>query len=99
MAEDHKILSRTPFLITTVVFGVASCALIVFSIYTVVVTPGIDQVPIYVDQHLQRMENKAVYLSIAPLFATFFFFAVGYCTLTWNSYVRRIEERRALYIS
>ena len=98
MGSGSAFPSRRPVLIATIICGLFDLALIIFSIYTYVVTPNIDQVPIYVDQHLQRTETKFAYLSCAVWTQTFFFILVGYTALSWNAgLVRLPEERQAFY--
>src|SRR5712691_4161936 len=98
MRSGSTFPSRRPVLVATIICGLFDLALIIFSIYTYVVTPNIDQVPIYVDQHLQRMETKIAYLSSAVWPQTFFFILIGYTALRWNSgFAHLPEKRRAFY--
>src|SRR5438552_1025862 len=82
-------LPRTPFLIAALVGAVVFVLGTAISTYTYVNTPGIAEVPIYVNQKFVRTESKEIYLSVFPIFEFWMCFIMIYPIMRWDSFSRR----------
>ena len=92
-------LSKTPFVIAASVGTVVFVLGAAISAYTYVNTPGISEVPIYVDQKFVRTESKEIYLSVFPIFEFWILFMVMYLVIRWNSYSQKAQTIVAYHVA
>jgi hypothetical protein len=91
-------LSRTPVVIGAVVCGLTTLIGISASLYTHLNTPGLEQVPIYIDGKIIRTESKLIFLWVYPIFQILAFLVLLACgSLGWSIFSHRLRADEEYY--
>lgn len=89
--EERWRVSRLTLVASTLICGVMFLAVASASIYALVKTPDLPELPVYIQGQLQKTENKARYFGWLSFIQFWFFIAPVLTVVRWRRFRRRLE--------